>query len=246
MVMSLSVQEGDYPPPAHDQKLGGVWMNHAKTYFREGFCVKIYWYYFLANTFWNLCFLATLFRVFFAQSVGLDLDHYGKLMGVAGIGSALLIYPAWMLGDRWHPLRTMIIGVILLLIVVPLQLVFVIFDIPSAWAPGLYMALFVLHITTQVLSNAALMPLGMKILPRDRYAQIGSAGGIIQALAGMCAGGLIGLWLDWMKAHEGAPLFHYRFLPLWVICCYVLTVLFMLLLYKEWKRLGGENHYVAP
>lgn len=245
MVMSLVVKEGDYPPPTREPSSGGIWSNHVKTYFRECFCVKIYWFYFLASTFWNLNFAATTFRVFFAQSVGLDLDQYGRLMGVAGIVSAVLLYPAGALGDRWHPVRTLILGVVLLMIVVPLQLVFVIFDVPPAWGPSLYMLLFVLHISVQAVANASIMPLQMRILPRDRYAQLGSAAGIIQGLGAMSAGALLGFWLSWLERGENVPLFHYRYLPLWVTGSYIACLVFMILLYREWKRLGGDQHYVA-
>ena len=246
MAMALAVKEGEYPPPAHDPQAGKKWINHAKVYIKESFCVKVYWYHFIVATFWSISFIVTTYRVFFAQSVGLDLDQFGKLMGVAGIVSALLIYPAGALGDRWHPVRTMALGLVLLLLVVPLQLVFVLFDIPQAFGAKLYMALFVLHISVQAMVNASLMPLQMKIYPRDRFAQIGSAGGIVQALGGIFGGMIAGLWLDWLKGHETVALFHYRYYPAWVSGSHIVCLIFTLLLYREWKRLGGDDHYTAP
>lgn len=80
-----------------------------QTYARECFTNRLYWYFFLANTFWGLGFAVVSFRVFFAQSVGLNLDQFGKLMGGVGIASAILLYPAGVLADRWHPLRVMIL-----------------------------------------------------------------------------------------------------------------------------------------
>lgn len=240
------MKEGEYPPPVHNQGSGGVWLNHVKTYCRECFCHRVYWYYFLANMFWNVSFAVVSFRVFFAQSVGLDLDQYGKLMGVAGIVSAVLLYPAGMLGDRWHPLRTMSLGVVLLLVAVPMQLIFAFFTVPTAWMAGLYMALFVAHIGVQAVVRASEMPLGMRILPRDRYAQLGSAGGIIVCLGNMAAGVLAGMWLDWMKSRETIELFHYRYLPIWVTVFLLLSLVFLLLLLREWKRLGGDRGYTAP
>ncbi len=246
MAMCLCVKEGAYPPAVQDAQVGGKWMNHARTYIKEGFGVKVYWYHFLAITFWNLNFAISSFRVFFAESVGLGLDEYGKLMGIAGVASALLLYPAGVLGDRWHPVRTMTLGVVMLIVVVPIQLVFVIFSIPASWGPALYMTLFVLHISVQAMVNASLLPLQMKLYPRDRFAQISSAAGIIQGVGAMSGGVLGGLWLDWLKGHETVPLYHYRYLPVWMSGSHIVCLVFMGLLYREWKRLGGDRDYVAP
>ncbi|XHR30544.1 MAG: MFS transporter [Chthoniobacteraceae bacterium] len=246
LAMTYLVKEGEYPPPEREDAAGGVWLNHAKTYLRECFSYRVYWYYFLANMFWNISFVLYSFRVFFAQSVGLNLDTFGKLMGVAGIFSAMLLYPAGALGDRWHPVRTMVLGMLLLLVVVPLQLVFAFFQVPAAWTPGLYMVLFALHISVQVIVRAAEMPLQMRILPQDRYAQLGSAGGLIMGFGSMIAGGLSGLWLEWMKAGETVELFHYRYLPIWQTFCMIVSLIFLILLLREWKRLGGDRNYIAP
>jgi len=246
LAMTYFVKEGEYPPPEREEAVGGVWLNHIKTYLRECFSYRIYWYYFLANMFWNISFVLYSFRVFFAQSVGLNLDSFGKLMGVAGIFSAMLLYPAGALGDRWHPVRTMTLGMLLLLLVVPLQLVFAYCQIPAAWAPGLYMVLFALHISVQVIVRAAEMPLQMRILPQDRYAQLGSAGGLVMGLGSMVAGVLSGLWLEWMKAGETVELFHYRYLPIWQTICMVVSLVFLMLLLREWKHLGGDRNYIAP
>lgn len=247
MAMSLAVKEGTYPPPApREVKSEGFWVSHVKSYIRECFSHRVYWYFFLASLFWNMSFVVYSFRVFFAQSVGLDLGTFGKLMGVAGIVSAVLLYPAGALGDRWHPMRTMILGMALLAVAVPCQLVFAFFSLPPAWEPGIYMGLFVLHISVQSVVRASEMPLQMRLLPHDRYAQLGSAAGIIISLGIMAAGVISGVWLEWMKARETVELFHYRYLPAWSALCILISLGFFLLLYREWKRLGGDQHYTAP
>lgn len=186
------------------------------------------------------------YRVFFAQSVGLDLGTFGQVMGAAGIVSAVLLYPAGALGDRWHPMRTMILGMVLLAVAVPCQLVFAFFNLPTGWEPRLYIGLFVLHISVQAVVRASEMPLQMRLLPRDRYAQFGSAMGIILSLGTIAAGVISGMWLEWLKSRETVELFHYRYLPAWSALCILISLGFFLMLYREWKRLGGDQHYTAP
>ena len=247
MVMSLVVKEGTYPPPAAlPVKSEGFWVSHVRSYIRECFSHRVYWYFFLASLFWNLSFVVYSYRVFFAQSVGLDLGTFGQVMGAAGIVSAVLLYPAGALGDRWHPMRTMILGMVLLAVAVPCQLVFAFFNLPTGWEPRLYIGLFVLHISVQAVVRASEMPLQMRLLPRDRYAQFGSAMGIILSLGTIAAGVISGMWLEWLKSRETVELFHYRYLPAWSALCILISLGFFLMLYREWKRLGGDQHYTAP
>jgi hypothetical protein len=37
-----------------------------------------------------------------------------------------------------------------------------------------------------------------------------------------------------------------RMYPLWTIAFQVPALVFLLLLYREWKRLGGKDNYVPP
>ena len=244
--MCLWVREGKYEPPLRRE--GGrfaVWSG-IRAYAVECFSHRIYWYLFLANTFWAVNFAVVSFRVFFAQSVGLNLDEFGKLMGSAGLVSAVLLYPAAALADRWHPMRVMLLGLSLLLVVVPLQLVFLFVDVPPAQARVIYMVLFVLHISVQVLFNAAQLPLFMKLLPKDRFGQYFSAGGVITSAALMVAGVLSGAWLDWLQGRQTVPLYQYRYLPMWVSGSHALCLFFLVLLYRSWKRLGGDAAYQPP
>lgn len=246
LLMCIFVKEGTYPPPPERTEKKSGLIYHIRTYLRECFTNRLYWYFFLANTFWGISLAVVSFRVFFAQSVGISLEQFGKLMGVVGITSAILLYPAAALADRWHPLRVMILGMSLLLLVVPLQLVFVFMDVPLELSSKIYAGLFTLHIVVQVLFNAAQMPMFMRILPHERFAQFNSANGVIFSLAMILAGALSGAWLDWLDARTADPLYHYRYLPAWVSSCLALCLVFLILLYKEWKKYGGDKNYEPP
>lgn len=246
LLMCLFVKEGTYsPPPAPDSLRPGIW-SQVRLYAAECFTNRMYWYFFLSNMFWAMSFAVVSFRVFFAESVGITLDQFGRLMGVVGIATALLLYPAAALADRWHPLRVMMLGIGLLSVTVPLQLVFAFMSVPASLAAPVYMGLFALHITVQVLFTASQLPMFMRILPHDQFGQFSSANGLIASAAMIIAGVVSGAWLDWLDARCTEPLYHYRYLPIWVSACLVLCLLFLALLYKEWLKHGGDSNYTPP
>jgi MFS family permease len=230
-LMCIFVKEGSYDKLEPNEY---SFIKKIKVYFAECFTNKMYWYLYLAMTFWNINFAVVSFRVFFAESVGLSLDQYGKLMGIAGIISAVCLYPAGMLAEKYHPVRIMTIGIWALVAVVPLQLIFL-FNVPANFAVILYMILFTIHIAVQTLVNAAVMPLGMKIFPAKQFGQLSSAGGLIQAVATITAGLLAGFWLDWLQ-QGSKTLDHYRYLPCWVSISLLISGCFMTLLWKEWQK----------
>ena len=86
----------------------------------------------------------------------------------------------------------------------------------------------------------------MRVLPKDRFGQFNSANGIIASAALIVAGVVSGAWLDWLDLRVSEPLYHYRYLPVWVSTCLALCLVFLILLYKEWKKYGGDKNYHPP
>ncbi len=91
-------------------------------------------------------------------------------------------------------LTLVLIGLVGLLLVVPMQLVFLFFDIPPDQARVIYMVLFVLHISVQAFYHAAQTPLSMRLFPKERFGQFNTAGAIIAGPIMMLAGLLVGVW----------------------------------------------------
>ncbi|MBN8712125.1 MAG: MFS transporter [Verrucomicrobia bacterium] len=247
VAMCLRVKEGEYPPPEElpGQGLNRVWSS-VRTYAVECYSHRFYWWIILGSIFWGISFAMIAFRVFFAESVGLSLDQFGKLMGVAGVVSAFVLYPAAALADRWHPIRVILLGLVGLVVVVPLQLVFLVFDLPPEQSRAIYMVLFVLHISVQAFYIAAQMPMAMRLFPKDRFGQFNTAGAIIAGPVTMLAGIMVGVWLDWLDNRMEAPLSQYRYYPAWVAGCQFICLIFMILLYRDWKKLGGDESYSPP
>ena len=88
-------------------------------------------------------------------------------------------------------------------------------------------------------------PLFMVIFPRSRYGQYCSANAMLRALGGILGGVLTGAFFDWaghLLPHRDV----YRLTPVWQLLFTIPAFVCVLLLYRSWKRYGGDEHYVPP
>jgi MFS family permease len=81
--------------------------------------------------------------------------------------------------------------------------------------------------------------LGMRLLPRAKFAEIGSAGGVINSVVGIFVAPTIGLMLD--HAHSD---YHSTFLDGFAIG--VVALLCFTVLNFKFNALGGLRNYRAP
>jgi hypothetical protein len=94
----------------------------------------------------------------------------------------------------------------------------------------------------------------MRLMPRSLYGQFSAASSVIRAIGRISAGVLAGLFLDFLRwlmsdsslAAKFGPDFAYRFGFLWSGTFSVLGAAVTYLAYREWLRLGGDEHYQAP
>ena len=119
--------------------------------------------------------MAGSFHLLQARSIGVDLDFYGKTAAVAGIVSAVLMYPAGVISDRLHPLRVLMWATIALLVIQPLWLIFLFYEFSPAVSHGLFIAITAVTAPAMALYLAAELPMYMRILPKSRYGQFCSA-----------------------------------------------------------------------
>jgi MFS family permease len=139
-MMIFMVKEGEYPPvPQYvDGDVGPI--AAIKTYAVESFAHRHYWFIFLANMGqWGVG-TAAMFGLFFNQSMGLTLAQIGDLGG-AGLftGGASILISGW-LADKFHPIRIVIAGWIMQVILAPIGLIWL-FVHPSPhrlapWSPS--------------------------------------------------------------------------------------------------------------
>ena len=232
--MCFKVKEGEYPPPepVAPSRAGGL-VAAVKTYFRECFTRPYFlWIYASISFSWMAMLTVNLFNVFFAKSVNMSMDTYGKCMAATFLISFFLSYFIGALADRLHPLR-LSLGLLALFVVVTLAGGLLIHD-----ARTFGIAVIAYGVAGGSWQTAA-ASLTMRLFPQARYAQIDSAKGIVQSFGMMLVGPVIGYFLD-LTGHE------YRYAYFASAAMALLALLTGLVVHAKFMRLGGPKGYVAP
>ena len=230
----LNVREGEYPPvvEAEGESAFGL-LGKIKTYFREGFGSSYYLCFFSASTLICLTSLpVNLYSIYYAQSIGMSMKTYGACLAATYVVSLVLAYPLGALADRFHPLRVSIGGIFAYGVAVLFGGLFV----HSAWGFGLFLILHGVFSGIYVTSSASL---GQRLLPRERFAELGSAGGIIGSLSFIIISPVIGKTLDFSKHN-------YRLTFFMGAAIALLATVNLLMLHRRFMALGGVKNYVAP
>lgn len=230
--MCLKVKEGQYPPPdTSDPENRGL--KSIKMYFRECYSHPYYRFLFAAATLGMLANVpVNSFSVFFAKSVGLGIDAYGKCLAITYGISLVLAYPIGVLADRFHPLRlglwvSFLYGALMIWASIATvdAVTFSIFFIAHGVITGSYMT--------------ATASLGQRLYPKAKFAQFASAWGLIFGLGFVVAAPLTGLLLD-LIGNE----YRYTFLLSGILA--ILGGAAFMVTNRFFLRLGGNTDYVAP
>ena len=246
MLMCLCVKEGPYPPPpdaeAPPKGIAGV----IKAFGQQSFSVRFYWYFYLMNAFTAVAGACGLFEVFFNKQMGLTLEQIGKLGAYGGIASLVATYFTAIFVDRWHPLRVSAYSAIFGAVTGFRVWIWLAITLPGTVYFWVSLGGTLVFRFSSVLTNSCGIPLFMRLMPKSLYGQFCSANSIITSLATIAAGLLAGIFMDGMKWCYGGSDFAYRwgFAWAWVFnCC---STVFCCFGYREWRRLGGDEHYRPP
>jgi len=241
--MCLKVKEGQYPPPPAGDHTGLA--GEIKTYMRECYAHGFYWHYFLSTAFGCIGGCIGMFGLLLNQHMGLTMQQMGRLSGVGGIWSLILLYLGGILADRVHPLRTLVLAQGLALLVMPVGLIWL-FVTP---APSTYyhiqMALTLVTMPIYALSGISSFPTEMRIFPKERFGQFCSANAMVRSVGVLIGGQVAGFFMDLMKWVHGGD-FAYRYLPAWSLFFAVIAYINLCMLYRDWQRRGGEKGYTPP
>jgi maltose/moltooligosaccharide transporter len=230
-LMCLRVKEGDYPPPPPQVEGPGV-TSAIKTYFIECFSNSYYVWFFLGTTLYTVGMITTsIFSVFFAESLGMNLDGFGKVMSWVSLLSLVLSLPMGYLSDKIHPLR---MGVIATAGSVVLGAV----SFFAIRGPDSFRWFTIIMALATIAYGAANLPMYAILLPKDRYGQFCSAQAMINALAMILANYLAGWFIDATGS--------YRYIYAWYVLFTLLSLACMIPVYFGWKRYGGDAAYVPP
>jgi MFS family permease len=232
-LMCFKVREGEYPPPPRLPGGAGNALAPIMAYFKDGFGHSYYLWYFAATIFGGL---ATgpfnLYSIFYAKSLAMSMDTYGKCLAITYGCSLLLAFPLGWLADIFHPLRVSI--VVLMLYAGAMLYGFTFVHDPHVFAIAL-----VVHGVISGTFFTTSASLGQRLLPRSKFAEIGSAGGILGSLVGIVTAPTLGTFLDYHH-HE------YRYTFLAGLFFTVAAVVAYLIVHGKFMALGGPAHYVAP
>jgi maltose/moltooligosaccharide transporter len=241
-LMCFMVKEGQYPPPPqaedfHGRKQG--FLAAAKTYFKECFTHPYYLWYFAGFTMIGMGLSpVNMFQQPYAQSLNMDLKAFGDVLGNTYLISLVLAYPLGALADRMHALRLTMIAAGL-------------YAITALWggffardAANFKIALFA-HTLISGIYWTASASVGQKLLPRSRFAELSSAGGIIGSICGIIFPLALGEFLDLMRGGDpNKPVYHNTFLVGGVFMVIGLSMLFVL--HSKFMAAGGPKNYVPP
>lgn len=231
--MCCKVKEGGYPPPPQPDRTRGNWLAAVKIYFRECFSNSYFlWIYASLTLSWMAILTINLFNLFFAKSVEMSMDVYGKYLAATFLISFFLSYLLGILADRFHPLRLGIIGMALYAVVTLAGGLFA----RDAHTFGIALVGYgVVSGTWQTLTAS----LSMRLFPQSRFAQFESARGLITGLGLMLVGPVIGRLLD-STGHT------YRYAYFASALLAVMALLTGLVVARKFAALGGPDHYIPP
>jgi MFS family permease len=235
LLMCLKVKEGEYPPPPPaepDKGVKGIY-EATRGYMKTCFGSSYYLLVFVVLGAPAIAFMPfNLFSIFYAKSIHMSMDEYGKWNAVMFLVSFALSYPIGMLADRVHPVRLSIIGLAAYGLVclwggffVRSTLTFIIAVLACGLITGIWMT--------------ATASLPQRLLPASKFAEYLSAAGIINCLCQIVIGPVLGVFLD-----SCGHVYSYVFFVgagLTALCLWACVVV-----HRRFMKFGGPEHYVAP
>jgi MFS family permease len=229
--MCLGVKEGGYPPPA--ARTGDGAMAVTKDYITNCFGNRYYiWVYLLFGISSFTFLFVNAFAMYTAQSFSIDLSQIGEMNAIVCITAVCTAVPIGWIADRYHPMRVGFITLSLYSVAMLLGYFFVT-DAPS------YMTFSMLHGILAMSYNTSCATLLVRLLPRDRFAQMATMAGILNQILVIVGAPILGLYFDW-NGHRYVD----AFMMAGVVGVFSLFIWGVL--YVKFKNLGGVGGYTPP
>jgi len=232
-MMCLKVKEGDYPPPVQPKEGAGNFFVAARTYFRECFSKPYYLWVFASIALPWIAFIGVNhFSVYFAKSLAMDMGFYGKCLALTYGCSLVLSYPLGMLADKFHPLRTSLVTILLYALVTAAGAIF-------STRAEIFAVFFVLHgvLSGAWFTSSASLPLRM--FPKENFSQFYAALNMFIGLGIMTAGPIVGHLIDFTQKF-------YRLTFIASSSLAFLAVILGVIVHTKFMKLGGPKGYTPP
>lgn len=234
LMMVLMIREGEYPPP-EPKPTGNPLRRAVKSagrYVRECYSHLYYWKIYL----FNLCFLcgfvpfARYLNIYATKTRHLDphmLSGPFQIRDLIQIGVFLSLGP---IVDRFHPIRTGVAANVLTFLT----------GLAAAFLVGGHTSFVIMTVAvfaSVAIFQASTAALGPRILPAKQYGQFCSANSMVFHVGLMVAIPAAG----WVFDRIG-----FQYIYAWFAGFSFLSSAFVIMLYWDWKKLGGDDNYIAP
>ena len=242
----LMIKEGEYPPPEGENDSSGRGLKGIRTFFRESFSHKFYWFKFLSTSFSAIVGAIGMFSIFFNREMGLSLDQIGKINAIGSIAMMAAMYFMAIFVDRWHPLRIWVYGVVFGVLSNFMSMVWIFVTLPGNYFFWMNLGNVLIGTFLGALVGVAGLPSEMRIFPQSRFGQFCSAQAMLRSIFSMISGILAGLFIDLVRNLCHGSDYAYRFIFLWITVFSAISAIFTIKVYREWYRLGGDRHFHPP
>ena len=238
LLMCLKVKEGSYPPPPapapeRDVRPGRGLLSPVRLYFKDSLGHPYYRWFFAATLF---CLVSiapfNIYSVFYAKSLGMEMDVFFKCIAASFGVSLVLAYPLGVLVDRFHPLQ---VG----LVVIALYGLTMLWGIVFVKDAASFLIVLMAHTILSGTYFTAVASLGQRLLPRTKFAEIASAGSVLGSLATIAMPPLLGCVLD-RSGH------HYAYVFYAGLALTAAGIASGCVLHRKFVALGGPARYRAP
>lgn len=231
-LMCLYVREGPLPPEETGRPKRGF-LASARLYLKECYTSPYYVWVFLAMTLGQIAAgPVNTFSIFYAQSLGMSMERYGKLLVATYLVSFALSFVLGWLADRFHPVR---VGLATL----------VLYGATMAWGawgattPATFGVAFMLHGVLMGSFLTGTASLRQRLFPTSKFAQFWSASNIVLGLGYVVIPPAVGLWLD-----ATGNVYRYTFAGSAVLAGFGIVA--FLVVHRRFMALGGPRGYVPP
>jgi MFS family permease len=160
----------------------------------------------------------------------MSLSHYGNVMTLRDGVQIAIFLVLGPLVDRLHPLRAGMIGFVLVFAAALGSFLFI-------HSSGSFAAWTVMLFSTVAVYQGATGALGPRLLPRSHYGQFCAASALVFHFGQMLLAPVLG-WLT--DVHGNIAIYP------WFFGFAGVGIVLLSLVYRDWKKLGGDEHYVPP
>lgn len=247
-LMCYKVREGQYPPPPPLEGGRHGPIAAVKTYTKECYSLWHYWCVFMVAIGMGAYLVTAPFMQYFYEASKLDQTQLSRARSALNFGTAVAFLGTGWLADRFHPIRIVIVGVLLqIFVATPASLYFLVYN-PDQQTSYIVWMIITIAVLSPVTALWSVLdpPMFMRVFPRSRYGQFCSANALVRAASIVVSGILLAYFLDFVENTWHDKRIRYTALPIWQGVAFVIMLVGMLCLYRSWKKYGGDQAYVAP